>query len=161
MKFQETAPDVGDTRFCPECDDYLPKSEFYADKRTKSGLTRRCRTHYSRKSYESRKKSDRPHARAEYIRNVQLRTIYGISQAEYDEMAAAQDHRCAVCRKPETAKSNRTESVRKLSVDHCHRTGRVRALLCSECNTGLGKFRDDPELLRQAAVYLEAHRAGV
>ncbi len=46
-----------------------------------------------------------------------------------------------------------------LHVDHCHTTGKVRGMLCSDCNTGLGKFKDGPALLRRAAEYLERARA--
>lgn len=68
-------------------------------------------------------------------------------------MYAAQDGRCAICRKSET------ELGRSLSVDHWH-TGdkRVRQLLCAECNRGLGVFKDNPDLLREAAAYLERHQ---
>jgi hypothetical protein len=46
---------------------------------------------------------------------------------------------------------------KQLAIDHDHKTGIVRALLCSSCNTGLGLFRDSPRLLAQAIVYLEEH----
>lgn len=61
-------------------------------------------------------------------------------------MADAQDYRCAVCGEPPTR--------RRLDVDHDHKTGAVRGLLCSDCNIALGKFRDDPDRLRAAADYL-------
>lgn len=47
---------------------------------------------------------------------------------------------------------------RKLVIDHCHTTGNYRGMLCNNCNHGLGKFKDQPELLRQAATYLEKFR---
>lgn len=82
-----------------------------------------------------------------------LRWRYGISVDEYDRMFAAQGGRCAICR---TAFGTDYKTCGK--VDHCHITGRVRALLCTGCNTGLGCLRDDPALLRAAANYVEKHK---
>jgi hypothetical protein len=62
---------------------------------------------------------------------------------------ARQNGRCALCGGPPTE--------RGLVIDHCHRSGKVRALLCSSCNKGLGFFRDDPERLTAAITYLENH----
>jgi hypothetical protein len=75
-----------------------------------------------------------------------LRDDYGLTQADYDFMVAAQGGLCAICeRKPS----------QKLCVDHCHATRRLRFLLCPRCNTGLGYFDDDPRLLRRALAYAE------
>lgn len=65
-------------------------------------------------------------------------------------MYAAQDGRCALCRE--------SEANRRLAVDHDHKTGRVRALLCSRCNTALGNLRDDPALMIRAAAYVAGHK---
>jgi len=66
----------------------------------------------------------------------------------------AQGGVCAVCRLPETQMS-RNGVVKSLSVDHNHDTGDVRALLCQTCNTGIGNLKDNPELMRRAAEYIE------
>jgi len=145
-----TAPDTETTRYCPDCDKYLPRSEFYSDRRAKGGLTRRCRTHHARKSYESRrKKYDTPAKRYAYARRERLRKKYGLTVEQYLAMAEAQGQVCKICGQPET------EKYGALHVDHDHRTSKVRGLLCGQCNTGLGKFRDDPALLRAAIDYLE------
>lgn len=85
-------------------------------------------------------------------RNEQLVRHFGITKADYDAMLAAQGGTCATC--------NATRSHRgfSLSVDHCHDTGKVRGLLCSHCNQGLGHAKDDPERLRGMASYLERSR---
>jgi len=70
------------------------------------------------------------------------RGIVGMTVERFDRMLADQDGRCALCRVP----------MRQVSVDHDHATGTVRALLCSTCNTGLGKFGDDPDRLSAAAI---------
>jgi hypothetical protein len=77
---------------------------------------------------------------------------YGITVADYDRMWARQGGRCAVCGKLFT------EQSRRAAVDHCHRTGKVRALLCARCNTTLGAAQDDPLTLRALADYVEAYR---
>ena len=75
---------------------------------------------------------------------------YGLTPGDYDEMVATQNGQCMICNtdKPGTESGN-------WPVDHGHATGRVRALLCSACNAGLGLFVDDPARLRAAADYLE------
>lgn len=80
---------------------------------------------------------------------TQLKTHYGLTKSQYEEMSNAQGGKCAICSK--TPKE-------KLCVDHCHETGVVRALLCRSCNTGLGCFRDNPELLTKATKYLGGER---
>lgn len=83
-------------------------------------------------------------------RDYTLRTVYGITLAEYTLMVQDQGGGCAICRKPASENNHGV-----LSVDHCHETGVVRGLLCNLCNTAIGKFHDDPSLLRKAAAYLE------
>lgn len=73
---------------------------------------------------------------------------YGISQAVYDEMLAAQDGRCAICQEG--------NGRYLLAVDHNHATKSVRGLLCQRCNAGLGQFKDVPDRLEAAARYLRA-----
>lgn len=139
--------DQGGLRWCPDCEKYLPPSEFYMDKRTRAGLTRRCRTHHSRGSYKSRKTYSSPASRYDEHRRRTL-AKYGLTQANYDEMVKVQNGVCAICSEPETTRYGR------LAVDHDHATGRVRGLLCGHCNTGLGKFRDSPARLEAAIAYL-------
>lgn len=81
-----------------------------------------------------------------------LRYGYGITIEQHDAMLVAQGGVCAICKGPPVGIGNR------LHVDHDHATGVVRGLLCSNCNTSLGKMNDDPERLRAAAAYLEARR---
>ncbi len=95
-----------------------------------------------------------PEYRAKYLasnaksRRANLLKRYGISWPEYELRLALQNHACAICRKkPER---------RLLCVDHCHKTGKVRGLLCSQCNAALGSFEDDPNITQAAADYLLA-----
>ncbi len=73
---------------------------------------------------------------------------YGISNSDYEAMLQEQDGVCKICKGKPIARA-------RLSVDHCHKTGKVRGLLCLLCNSALGKFKDDKILLARAIVYLE------
>jgi hypothetical protein len=77
--------------------------------------------------------------------------LYGLSAGDYEAMLAAQDGRCAICRTNEWPGRHN-----KPHVDHDHATGKVRGILCTKCNNGLGNFADDPARLRAAADYLAA-----
>jgi hypothetical protein len=79
-------------------------------------------------------------------RTYHLKRRYGISAQDADAMLVEQDGLCAICR-----------AAPAVHVDHDHETGAVRALLCFNCNGGLGQFRDDPWLLHTAAFYVEHH----
>jgi hypothetical protein len=72
---------------------------------------------------------------------------YGLSLEDYKAISARQDGACAICRK---------KSGRILCIDHCHSTGKVRGLLCSKCNSGLGFFQDNSRLLQAAMDYMAA-----
>lgn len=87
-----------------------------------------------------------------------LRKSYGISFEQYSEMLRVQNGVCDICHKPPMQQAQQS-SV--LCVDHDHDTGIVRSLICSNCNKGLGQFKDDPDLLEEAAAYLRRHGKGV
>ena len=74
---------------------------------------------------------------------------YGLTVAEYHARLSAQGGRCAICRS-----EFGDATGRRLAVDHCHGTGRVRGLLCGKCNVGIGQFNHDPDLLTKAIGYL-------
>lgn len=76
---------------------------------------------------------------------------YGITITDYEALLHKQNGKCAIC--------GQKSKDHTLAVDHCHRTRRVRGLLCSQCNQGLGRFKDKPELLRRAIAYLGRKRS--
>ena len=73
-------------------------------------------------------------------RAVQLKKKYGLTEDDYERMLLAQHGRCAIC-------GGEILSKRRLAVDHCHKSGRVRGLLCGPCNGFLGRINDDPASL--------------
>ncbi|MEV7952940.1 endonuclease VII domain-containing protein [Streptomyces sp. NPDC088141] len=127
---------VAQTKQCTSCLRDLPLENFHRDTRSHGGIRAAC-------------------AECRVANNRLAR--YGVTREQFDIMSAQQDGVCAICREPETALANNGASTKELAVDHNHRTGRTRSLLCSRCNQGLGKFRDDAKLLRAAADYLESH----
>lgn len=78
---------------------------------------------------------------------------FGMTKADYDAMLEAQGGGCAICGTTEGLVHR--GRVQRLPIDHCHKTEKVRGVLCTNCNNGLGRFKDDPALLRRAADYLE------
>ena len=91
----------------------------------------------------------------EYFKDKDLKKNYGVTLDWYKEQSAKQGDVCAICRQPETSVIR--GKVLSLAVDHCHDTGKVRALLCSACNTGIGSLKHDRDLLQKAIAYLETY----
>ncbi len=114
------------------------RSIFYKDLQTKLAIPKKFKENYIAIGKES-----------EYLSN---RNRPLLSDSEYMYMQLGQKHVCAICKKEETVKNR--GKIRCLAIDHCHTTGKVRGLLCSRCNTGLGLFKDNPEYLQNAITYL-------
>ena len=132
------------TRMCRYCGDRLPFDNFWKRKESPDGCKNIC------------KECDKRRKEVYYIENRQeinetnrkynYKSRYGISIKDYNKMLKEQGYHCAIC--------GMKEDKRRLSIDHDHNTGTVRALLCSGCNKGLGLFMDSYELLNKASSYL-------
>lgn len=94
---------------------------------------------------------------AAYGREWNMQTKFGITGEQYAAMLKAQGGVCAICEEAERRPDRRTGEMKALAIDHDHKTGKVRGLLCADCNTAIGLLDDDPELLRAAIAYLDAH----
>lgn len=79
----------------------------------------------------------------------EMRCKYGISLTEYEQMFYDQSGRCKICK-------TQSSGFPRLNVDHHHQSGKIRGLLCSACNQGLGHFKDSPEIIDKAREYLSA-----
>lgn len=98
----------------------------------------RCASHHRAKR----------NARRNYSHEKHIGETYGITSDEYWAIHKAQGGKCAICRRA-------TGARKKLSVDHCHKTGMVRGLLCQKCNRDvLGHLRDEIEAFERGIVYL-------
>lgn len=86
----------------------------------------------------------------EKVRASVLRRRYGITEKSVQEMLEHQEHKCAICMRA-------IEFLRTGHVDHDHKTGRVRGILCGSCNRALGLLQDDAFIISEAAAYLQNH----
>jgi hypothetical protein len=105
------------------------------------------------REYKRKKALEDPLASRKYW----LMFKYGMTVQQYQAILNSQNGVCAICRMPETRVDPRTGLLKALSVDHCHSTGEIRGLLCDDCNVGLGKLKDSPNLLLMAARYVKAN----
>ena len=136
-------------RYCHGCREHLPIEAFCKKSGTADGLSYRCRKCYS--TYYQANRHDIAHTRRKYV--------YGINEDDYNTLLREQGGRCAICRTlPDQGRSGRGSRYR-LCIDHDHATGKIRGLLCSSCNTGIGLLRHDPQLLETAINYLLSKRS--
>ncbi len=133
---------------CKICKIPKTKEEYYKSGTYKSGYRPECKAccgDLGRKYPKTK----------EQVREQKLKMSYGLTLADYDRMFAEQGGVCKICKKPQQVKRKGLGIAYHLAVDHCHKTGKVRGLLCDNCNSGLGHFKDDKMNVLQAAIYLE------
>ena len=123
---------------CTKCEESKELDQY----RTRDGKAVGCciTCHNARTRELNRKNPD-------VLKNTVLKYRYGITLQQKSQMFKDQDGKCAIC--PRLFKS-----VSGASVDHCHKTGKVRGLLCKSCNAYLGSVKDDPETIAKAANYV-------
>nr|WP_189814782.1 endonuclease VII domain-containing protein [Streptomyces olivaceoviridis] len=114
-------------KYCRTCGQVKPHSEWTRNRSASDGLATLCKT-----------------CKAAKGREHHLKRNYGLTEAERDALIASQRGLCAICL-----------DAPPVHVDHCHKTGSVRGVLCFNCNSAIGKLRDDPEVGRRAVAYLE------
>lgn len=134
-------------KVCVRCGELKDSALFYKCKARKDGLGSYCKSCHDIKSAGTK-------YNYELKRRDVLRKKYGMTLESYEALLIAQDSKCAIC------KLDVKDHRRALNVDHCHETGRVRGLLCDDCNIALGKFKDDISSLLRAAEYLATSRKG-
>lgn len=118
-----------------------------SNERAKKDPERLAKLRFYQQAYREKNREDLSHKERE--------RKFGITRQEYAELFHRQDGTCAICKKPETAM--RMGKIKALAVDHNHTTGAVRGLLCSDCNTGIGKLKEDRDILLNAIKYLDEY----
>ncbi|MFJ2772390.1 endonuclease VII domain-containing protein [Streptomyces sp. NPDC087300] len=116
-------------KLCRVCGEIKPHGEWHRNATASDGLSTRCKA-----------------CRAVQGRAGHLKRQYGMTEAQRDELIASQKGLCVICL-----------SAPAVHVDHCHETGKVRGVLCFNCNSGIGKLGDDPDKTRRATAYLEGN----
>ena len=118
----------------------------------KEALRSNCKT-CDAKKYKKWKNKDR----TAYLRsstNSGLKLRYGIELKDYENLLIKQDYCCKICK----TKSPGRTGVKRFAVDHCHKTNKVRGLLCMACNTSIGLLNEDPKLFDAAKQHLQDHQ---
>lgn len=140
---------------CLKCGEEKPLDNFSRDKSAKDGLQHYCQPCgraenklWREKNPEKRRTDHRRWGQKnpEKILNTRLQCLYGISLSSFIQMAIAQNAQCAIC-----------GTQGKLCVDHDHKTGKVRKLICGSCNSFIGLAKESPTVLQRAISYLQDH----
>lgn len=175
---------VGGKKPCSVCKELLSPEKFYKDSHSSSGLSHRCKDCSKRKSKEywdkkpkkqreqlpdgtkrcskcrevklmdefhrtKHKKDGRNSKCKACLSKIHKERAYGVSPEEYERMLSEQDGCCAICLK----------HFNRLVVDHSHRSGKVRSLLCTKCNMAIGLMGECKKILASAIAYLSTHEA--
>lgn len=155
MKFKDTTVDVdtprgkaraaGEVRYTPDkpCVRGHMCERYVVNNRCVECDNMSCRTNHA--SYASKYERTRTH---------KLKTLYGITPAQFDQMCTDQNNACAICSSP-------FETRKQAHVDHNHETGSVRGLLCTRCNMGIGYFRENVHTMLAAVLYVIQHSTSI
>jgi len=138
---------------CRECESQYKSRYFLANKfrltsrhtAWKKENTEKAKE-YRQRWWEKNKDAIRAKDRA-----IRRRKLYGLSEQKYQEMLSSSGGLCAICKKP----------YGRPNIDHDHETGLVRDILCRSCNSGLGNFNDNVDVMRMAIAYLQRHGKAV
>ena len=141
-------------RTCKICNEAKPLTEFYQTVRNGEpyGYHGKCKSCYVKKQQENYDQIKK--------RDENLKRVYGIGIEEYNTLLEKQNNRCAICEStdPKGRKSGRGGGVDVFYVDHDHKTGNVRGLLCNICNRTMGYVGENSNVLEEMIKYLQKHQ---
>lgn len=143
---------LNEFKVCKSCLATYPLEKFHKNK-NRDGRFNICKIcHHKRVAAWRAKNRDKTPS---YSRTSGLRHRYGITPEKFEEMVKSQNNKCLIC--GETPSNTKAFQTWKLHIDHCHKTKKIRGLLCHLCNRGLGLFKERSDLLEKALLYLKFH----
>jgi hypothetical protein len=147
-------------KICSKCNQEQPIENFYSDVSKKDILNQYCKPCCRQRAvdrkkyhqayfleYKRRKLKDNP----SYWVDKMKQSRYGLSPNEFKQLKKSQKNRCPGCLRAFPGKKD--------VVDHCHKTGKVRGILCCNCNWALGQVKDDPSILLRLVDYLKSTKS--
>ena len=144
--------DINAPRKCTKCGIVKNPEDFFADTTKKiTGRRPDCKECNKKRVSKWVKKHQKETTFRQYLWAAKHK--YNLTEEQYHEMMDRQDGKCAICKKTPSYKRHKKTTIR-LHIDHCHKTGKVRGLLCTKCNSGLGMFQDDIDIIKSAIKYL-------
>ena len=137
-------------KYCPSCKKSFSKDRFSVSLSTKSKLHSCCRTCSAKRAsdYRVKQKENMPLIQRHKANMSSMFHSYAIQEKQFQEMMNVQKGICAICN------IDFGDLPIRAALDHCHATGKVRGLLCKDCNTLLGKIEAEPHLLHNVNIYL-------
>lgn len=138
-------------RLCKKCQSVKPLTDFFHRKRNKDGYATQCKI-CSTRTHKHKYKTDEAYRKKRIQRTTvsKRKKWYGITEEEFDKLLETQKGCCAIC----NTLLDRSRKGLCPFLDHSHSTGKVRGILCGECNRGLGFFKDNEMFLFSAIQYL-------
>lgn len=145
-------------KICNQCKEPKKFQEFYKQKNGKFGLSGKCKSCCSENGKRSYKNDPERFKKTtqRYFENnpgarqrTRIKYHYNLTMEEYQKLIEEHENKCAVCDKP------RSELKKELDIDHCHTTGKIRGLLCPNCNKALGLLNDDPSVIERLLNYIK------
>ena len=140
------------TKKCTVCKESKSVTEYYKDSRSKDSYSYRCRDCEKKARIKYRKGS-----RESYLKSVRKnyrKRVYGLNEEAFKEIWLKQGGKCPVCEKELTDELGTKHLPSKAVIDHCHDTGKIRGILCTMCNKGIGLLGDRRETIVKALKYL-------
>lgn len=145
-------PAIG-MKWCCTCEKVKPVDDFHKHSRATDGRQGQCKV-CSRASTNAYRSRNPERAKMHRLRHT-LKAKFGMTIEEYECLYNAQNGLCAICGKPEIATQN--GRVKRLAIDHCHKTGKIRGLLCLHCNVAIAMIDEDEQAMVAAIAYVRRH----